>query len=424
MAGVGMMHWGITLAGVQNFGDLELLIFQTYSKMVTLHLNMAQLKKRIILLGTTWPFRSGGIATFNERLARALINDGNEVTIYTFSLQYPGFLFPGKGQYSDQPAPNDLDIRIKVNSINPFNWISVGRELRKLKPDLLIIRFWIPLMGPALGTIARCTGKNRHTRIIALADNVIPHEKRIGDLLLTKYFLHSIDGFVTLSHKVLDDLKRMVPKAPVIYTPHPLYDNFGATVSREDAIKNLNLDAGYQYLLFFGFIREYKGLDWLLSAFADPRIRKYRVKLIVAGEYYTSPEKYERIISENHLEEEVLLHTNFIADSMVPNYFGAADLVVQPYKSATQSGVTQIAYHFEKPILVTDVGGLGEIVPDGKVGYTVSPDYQAIANAILDFLENNRSTEFIQNIKLEKSRFSWEKMVETIDKLDDEIMKN
>lgn len=385
---------------------------------------MADVKKQIVLLGTTWPFRPGGIATFNERLARALISDGNKVIIYTFSLQYPGFLFPGKGQYSDQPAPDDLEIRIRVNSVNPFNWISVGRELRKLSPDILIIRFWIPLMAPVLGTIARIVRKNHRTRIIALTDNIFPHERRIGDLILIKYFVKSIDGFVTLSHKVLDDLKKLRPSAPVLYTPHPLYDNFGEAVSREDALKHLDLDPDYRYLLFFGFIREYKGLDWLLTAFADARIRKFPVKLLVAGEYYSSPQKYEQIIRDNNLEDHVVLHTRFIDDAEVPFYFGAADLIVQPYKSATQSGVTQIAYHFEKPILVTDVGGLGEIVPDGEVGYTVSPDPEDITRAILDFLANRRSSEFIQHIKAGKSRFSWEKMVETLQKLDEEILKN
>lgn len=384
---------------------------------------MTDTKKRIVLLGTTWPFRPGGIATFNERLARALISDGNDVTIYTFSLQYPSFLFPGKGQYSDQPAPDDLSIRIRVNSVNPFNWLSVGRELRKLAPDVLLIRFWIPLMAPALGTIARIVRKNRHTRVIALTDNVIPHEKRIGDQLLISYFVKSIDGFITLSHKVLDDLKRFRPDAPALYTPHPLYDNFGQAVPREEALEKLGLDPNFQYLLFFGFIRDYKGLDWLLTAFADPAVRKFPVKLLVAGEYYTAPQKYEQLIRENGLEEQVVLHTHFIDDSLVPYYFSAADLIVQPYKSATQSGVTQVAYHFEKPILVTDVGGLGEIVPDGKVGYTVAPQPEAISRALVDFLENRRTDEFVEQIKIEKKRFSWEKMIETFHQLDAAITK-
>jgi glycosyltransferase involved in cell wall biosynthesis len=389
----------------------------------TFAIDMTNVKKRIVLLGTTWPFRSGGISSFNERLARALISEGYEVIIYTFSLQYPNFLFPGKSQYSDLPAPEDLDIRIKVNSINPFNWISVGREIRKISPDMLILRFWIPLMAPALGTIARIVRKNKHTRVISLADNIVPHEKRIGDKMLTGYFVRSIDGFITLSHKVLDDLKKMSPSVPVLFTPHPLYDNFGEAVSRELALKNLNLDSKFRYLLFFGFIRDYKGLDWLLTAFSDPALRKFPVKLLVAGEYYTNSQKYDQIIKDNQLEDFVVLHTNFIDDKMVASYFCAADLVVQPYKSATQSGVTQIAYHFEKPILVTNVGGLSEIVPDGKVGYSVEPNPEAIVIALLDFLKHEHYEDFKKNIKLEKIRFSWGKMVETIEKLDDEILK-
>ncbi|MCK9413007.1 MAG: glycosyltransferase [Prolixibacteraceae bacterium] len=382
---------------------------------------MADIKKRIILLGTTWPFRPGGIATFNERLARALIAEGHEVIIYTFSLQYPNFLFPGKSQYSDQPQPGDLEIRIRVNSVNPFNWISVGREIKKLSPDLLIMRFWIPMMAPALGTIARIVRKNRHTRVISLADNIIPHEKRAGDEQLTSYFVESVDGFVTLSHKVMDDLKKIRPSVPVLYTPHPLYDNFGKAISREEALLNLNLDPGYKYLLFFGFIREYKGLDWLLTAFANPVLRKFKVKLLVAGEYYTKSVRYDQIIKNYHLEDLVVLHTNFIADNMVPSYFGVADLVVQPYKDATQSGVTQIAYHYERPILVTNVGGLGETVPHGKVGYAVEPNPEAISEAIVDFLEHDREEAFVANMRIEKRRFTWEIMVETIDKLDNEI---
>jgi glycosyltransferase involved in cell wall biosynthesis len=317
-----------------------------------------------------------------------------------------------------------LDIRIKVNSVNPFNWIKIGMELKKLKPDLLIIRFWIPLMAPALGTIARIVRTNHHTRVITLADNIVPHEKRVGDKLLTNYFIGSSDGFVTLSHKVEEDLRLIKPSIPVVYTPHPLYDNFGVARSRDEALKDLNLDPNFRYFLFFGFIREYKGLDWLLSAFAKRELRDYPVKLLVAGEYYTSSEKYEQIIRDNHLEEQVILHTHFISDNQVPSYFGAADLVVQPYKSATQSGVTQIAYHFGKPILVTDVGGLGEIVPNGKVGYSVSPNPVAIAEALLDFVQHDRTAAFKENIQTEKKRFSWNKMVETIENLDEEILKN
>jgi len=373
------------------------------------------LKKKIILLGTTWPFRSGGISTFNERLTKALIDNGDEVINYTFSLQYPSFLFPGKTQFSDQPAPEGLDIRIKVNSVNPFNWLSVGREIKKIEPDLLLIRYWIPFMAPCLGTIARIAGKNAHTRVIAIADNIIPHEKHIGDNLLTRYFTKSCHGFVTMSRSVLNDLKRFRPNAPMVYTPHPLYDIFGKIVSREKALKRLSLSADFRYLLFFGFIRDYKGLDWLLEAFGDEKLRAFPVKLIVAGEFYTSSDKYLKIINEKKLNDHVILRTDFIADQDVANYFGAADMVVQPYKSATQSGVTQIAFHYNKPMLVTNVGGLGEIIPHGKVGYVVKPGPEAITDAIFDFYSNNQRDFFTSNVIAEKEKFSWGAMVETID---------
>jgi glycosyltransferase involved in cell wall biosynthesis len=377
--------------------------------------NPTALKKKIILLGTTWPFRSGGIATFNERLTRALIDNGDEVINYTFSLQYPSFLFPGKTQFSDQPAPEGMDIRIKVNSINPFNWLSIGKEIKKLKPDLLLVRYWIPFMAPCLGTIARIARKNNHTKIIAIADNVIPHEKHLIDNLFTRYFTKSCNGFITMSRAVLNDLKQFRPHAPMIYTPHPLYDIFGKIVGRELAIQRLKLDSQFRYLLFFGFIRDYKGLDWLLEAFGDEKLRRFPVKLIIAGEFYTSSEKYLQIIREKDLTDHVILRTDFIADLDVANYFGAADMVVQPYKSATQSGVTQIAFHYNKPMLVTDVGGLGEIIPHGKVGYVVKPGPEAITEAIFDFYQNNRGDFFTDNVIREKEKFSWGTMIETID---------
>jgi len=381
------------------------------------------LKRKIILLGTTWPFRSGGIATFNERLTRALIDNGDEVIIYTFSLQYPSFLFPGKTQLSDQPAPEGLDIRIKVNSINPFNWISVGREIKRLKPDLLLVRYWIPFMSPCLGTISKIVRGNHYSKVIAIVDNVIPHETHFIDNVLTRYFTNSCNGFITMSRAVLNDLKQFKPLAPMVYTPHPLYDIFGNIVPREQAIKHLNLDPDYRYLLFFGFIRDYKGLDWLLEAFGEEKLRQFPVKLIIAGEFYTSSEKYLQIIREKNLTDYVILRTDFIADQDVANYFGAADMIVQPYKSATQSGVTQIAFHYNKPMLVTDVGGLGEIIPHGKVGYVVNPGPEAITEAIYDFYKNDRNEYFTANVISEKEKFSWGTMIETIDIVYENINK-
>ncbi len=392
-------------------------------KILPLPENLTALNMKIILLGTIWPFRSGGIATFNERLTRALIDGGDEVINYTFSLQYPSFLFPGKTQLSDQPAPEGLDIRIKVNSINPFNWLAVGREIKSLKPDLLLIRYWIPFMAPCLGTIAKIVRLNRHTKIIAIADNVIPHEKHLIDNILTRYFTNNCDGFITMSRSVLNDLKLFRPQAPMVYTLHPLYDIFGKIVPREQALKKLDLDPGYRYLLFFGFIRDYKGLDWLLEAFGDEKLRQFPVKLIIAGEFYTSSEKYLQIINNNKLSDHVILRTDFIADHEVAYYFGAADMVVQPYKSATQSGVTQIAFHYNKPMLVTDVGGLAEIIPHGKVGYVVDPGAEGITEGILDFYKNDRGAFFTENVIREKEKFSWGTMVETIEIVFENIKK-
>jgi D-inositol-3-phosphate glycosyltransferase len=378
--------------------------------------------KKIVLLGTTWPFR-GGLATFNQRLALALQSAGYEFTAYTFKLQYPSFFFPGKTQFTDQPAPEGLDIRVEVNSINPLNWISVGRKIKRERPDLLIVRYWIPFMSPCLGTIARIVRRNKHTRILTIADNIIPHEKRIGDSFFTWYYTHSSDGFITMSRAVLKDIKRLRGQAPMAFTPHPLYDSFGKIVSREHALKELKLDPSFRYLLFFGFIRDYKGLDWLLEAFADKRLRQFPVKLIVAGEFYTSAEKYYHIIKEKKLSDHIILRTDFIADNEVAYYFGASDMVVQPYKSATQSGVTQIAFHYNKPMLVTDVGGLSETIPHGKVGYVVNPDPKAIAEAIIDFYKNERREYFTQNVISEKEKFSWGSMVETIEIVYNNILK-
>ena len=370
---------------------------------------------KILIVGPAWPYR-GGIADFDERIAREYIKKGDEVEIFTFTLQYPSFLFPGKTQYSPDPRPEDLDIKRKVNSINPFNWIKVGRELKKKNADLLIIKFWLPLMAPCFGTIARIVKGNGKTKVVSILDNIIPHEHRPGDKILSKYFVSSIDAFIAMSKSVYDDLKSLNDKKPCLMSPHPIYDNFGTAVSREEAIGSLGLDPSAKYMLFFGFIRDYKGLDILLKAIADERIKNSDIKLIVAGEFYNNSETYFELEKQLGLEGKIIWRTDFIADEQVKNYFCASDIIVQPYKTATQSGVTQIAYHFEKPMLVTNVGGLPEIVPNGKVGYSVEPEAKVIADAINDFYSNGRYTEFVDNIKEEKKKYSWDRMLENVDK--------
>lgn len=381
--------------------------------------------KNIVILGPAHPYRGGGITTFNERLATELQHQGYTVTIYNFSLQYPSFLFPGKSQYSNEPAPGHLNILRKVNSINPLNWLLVGNELKQLKPDLIIVRFWIPLMGPALGSILRRVKKNRHTKIVAITDNIIPHEKRPGDKPFTKYFLKACDAFITMSEKVLQDLKAFEPNKPVIQIKHPLYDNFGTAISLSAARTKLGLPEKDFVILFFGFIRHYKGLDLLLEAIGIIKQEQdssflQKTKLLVAGEFYEEEEKYQQLIDQLAIREMVLMKTGFIEDKDVKNYFCAADLVIQPYRSATQSGVTPLAYHFEKPMIVTNVGALPDYVPDGIAGIVCEPNARSIANAI-EQMEKKTAAYYIPSVITEKKKYSWTVMVTELIKLTDSI---
>ena len=369
---------------------------------------------RVVIIGPAYPLR-GGLATYNERLARAFQEAGDEVRLVTFSLQYPNFLFPGQTQFSAEEGPADLDIEVSLNSVNPLSWVRVGRKIRSERPDVVVFRFWLPFMGPALGTVARLVHSNDHTRVVAITDNVIPHEKRPGDGLLTRYFLRACDGFVTMSRSVLGDLERLgFGKLPALYRPHPLYDNFGPIKPKNLALKALNLPDTLGYLLFFGFIRAYKGLDILLEAFADARLVALPIKLIIAGEFYEDVAPYEELIQRYDLEKRIIKATDFIPNERVVDYFCAADLIVQPYKNATQSGVSQIAYHFERPMLVTDVGGLAELIPDGVVGYVVPPTPAAIADAVVDFYVNHREQGFSAGTREEKKQFSWSVMVSAL----------
>jgi D-inositol-3-phosphate glycosyltransferase len=368
---------------------------------------------KIISLGPAHPYR-GGLASFNDRLALQFTEEGHEIEIFTFRLQYPRILFPGKTQYTDGPPPEGIRISRRMNSVNPLNWISTGLMIKKAKPDILLIRYWLPFMGPCLGTIARIARSNSHTVVICIFDNVIPHERRPGDRLLTKYFTGGIDGGIVMSGSVLDELNSFRTGIPVRLNPHPLFDNYGMLVSREEALSALHLDSEYRYLLFFGFIRAYKGLDLLIKAFADKRLRKKKLKLIVAGEFYEDDNPYRQLIKLYDLENDVIIHDHFISDNKVSLYFSIADLVVQPYKSATQSGVTQIAFHYEKPMLVTDVGGLREIVADGVCGYVVEPLPEDIAEAVIDYFENEREKQFTEGVRKEKAKFSWDKMTASI----------
>lgn len=363
---------------------------------------------KIAIIGSAYPYR-GGIAAFNERLAQQFQAEGHEVEILTFTVQYPNFLFPGKTQFSTASAPDDLKIRRCVNSMNPLNWFKVGKELRRGSYDMVLFAYWMSFFAPCYGVIAR---RLKNTKRIALVHNMIPHEKSLLDRLFPPFFVKSMDGFLTLSKSVMEDVCRLdKDNKPKCFAPHPVYDHYGDKEPRETALAHLGLDPRSRYMLFFGLVRAYKGLDWLIEAFADNRLRQYPVKLMIAGEFYEEKEKYLELIKTKGLEQEVIVHDSFVPDDRVKDYFNAADLIVQPYKSATQSGVTQIAYHFEKPMLVTNVGGLDEIVPDGKVGYAVKPEVSCIADALADFFGNERYDDFKEGIASEKEKYSWSKLV-------------
>ncbi len=377
------------------------------------------MSKDILMLGPAWPYR-GGLASYNERLARAFMEAGHRVRIYTFTLQYPSFLFPGKTQFSTSPAPEGVSIERKVNSIYPVNWVKTGNAIREMKPDMLLVRYWLPLMGPCFGTIARRARKNRHTVALALLDNIIPHESRPGDRLFTRYFVRSMDGFMAQSRQVLEELNQFNTSRPSVFSPHPMFDNFGQPVDRLIAREGLGLDPKGKYLLFFGFVRRYKGLDLLLEAMLSDKLADPFLKLIIAGEYYEDREYYRKWLEHEKLRDRIIEFNQFIADEDVFKYFCAADLLVQPYRSATQSGVAQIAYHFELPMVVTDVGGLPEIVPDGKVGFVTRPDPEDIAEAIHRFFAGDYAESFRHNFREEKKRFTWDRMVKAFLALEQE----
>ena len=393
--------------------------------------------KKIIIIGPAYPLR-GGLASYDERLARECQVAGFKTEIYTFSLQYPGFLFPGTTQYSSEPPPTDITIKVRINSVNPMNWISVGNELKKLQPDIIVVRFWLPFMGPCLGTILRRVKRNKHTRVVCIADNVIPHEKGRGDKFLTKYFFRAVDAFITMSEKVMVDLKKLAPATPAKFVLHPLYDNFGEPVSKLEARKKLGLPEQARIALFFGFIRKYKGLDILIDAmkilkekvpYSSPNVYKEvielkrnttRIKLLVAGEFYEDEKPYLEQIKRLRIEDEFFMRTGFIPDSEVRYYLCAADCIVQPYRQATQSGVTPLAYYDQRPMVVTNVGGLPDLVPDRKAGMVAEPNAKDLADKILLCFELGQDF-FAPHLSELRKKYSWANMVQAIVELAEKI---
>jgi glycosyltransferase involved in cell wall biosynthesis len=372
----------------------------------------------IIIIGPAWPFR-GGLASFDQRLCRAFKEEGHACSIYSFSLQYPGFLFPGTTQYSSDPQPAGIEIHSVINSVNPINWMIIGNRLKKEAHDLIVVRYWLPFMGPALGTILRRVQRNRKTKIIAITDNVLPHEKRPGDSSFTKYFLGSCDAYITMSDSVMDDLRKFEKTKPAKLVIHPLYDNFGEIISKTSARKflheklQINISEEEKIILFFGFIRKYKGLDILLRAMAEPVMKDSGIRLLIAGEFYENQSLYQKLIDDLRIEKQLILKTDFIPDAEVRYYLCASDAVIQPYRHATQSGVTPLAYHFEKPMIVSNVGSFAEQVLHEQTGLVTEPEPGALANAILRFYELGEEY-FIPHLRTEKKKYSWKNLVNTI----------
>jgi glycosyltransferase involved in cell wall biosynthesis len=367
---------------------------------------------KIVILGTANPYR-GGLATFNERLALEFQSQGHDVTIFNFSLQYPNFLFPGTSQFLENPHPDIVPNIRKVNSVNPFNWIKVGFELYRLRADVVIFRYWISFMAPCYFVIASILKMNRFSKIFTIVDNAISHEPKFYEKTVSRLFFWVSDFFLTMSEKVRIDLSSLTSK-PSILTLHPLYDSYSLPKSKSEARTNLHLPIDQKIILFFGFIRDYKGLDLLLEAMSSPEIKDQNIKLVVAGEFYANREKYESMVSSLRIENQLYWHTDFIPDAKIADYFSAADALILPYKASTQSGVTQIAFYYDLPIIATNVGGIKEMVENNTHGLIVDANAQSISKGILNFYANDNREIYRQNIARDKSNYSWAAFVEAI----------
>lgn len=374
---------------------------------------------KISFLSTIYPYR-GGIAQFNANLLEELSKE-HETQAVTFTRQYPNFLFPGETQFvTENDKVEPINSIRSLDSINPLTWGKTARLINKFEPDILITKYWMTFFGPSLGTVAKKM-KSKTVRI-SILDNVIPHEKRFFDTPSNKYFLNNNDGFVVMSDSVLADLLSIKPNAKYIRVDHPMYDHFGEKLKREEACRQLNLDPSKKIVLFFGFIRDYKGLDLLIEA-TSMLSDDYCV--VVAGEVYGSFEKYQAQIDQLNLGGRIRLFNHYIGDHEVPLYFSAADVCILPYKSATQSGITSIAMHFELPIIATDVGGLKELVLHEKTGLIVAePKSDLIASTIRAYFDERKKEVFIQAIAAEKEQYTWKHFADRLCEFSEEIRRS
>ncbi len=373
---------------------------------------------KIVIVGTAYPLR-GGIAHYNALLARHLATRHTVETI-TFKRQYPSFLFPGKTQDESGDLPSVQAAPQLVDSINPLNWLRVGRIIAAKKPDLLIMKYWLPFFGPCFGTIASVVRRRAGAKVLFICDNVIPHERRPGDVLFTRYAFHRADCFLVQSDAVERELLRYFPGARFAHVPHPVYENFGSALSKEEARRRLGLQSK-RIVLYFGYVRSYKGLHLLIDAMkiaSGALGGPDELTALAVGEFYDGEQSYREQVQRLGLKESVRFVPEYVPNDKVALYFSAADVVVLPYLSATQSGIAQIAYNFDKPLIVTDVGGLAEVVRDGVSGLVVPPaNPQALADAIRSFYAPGKEQQFIAGVREEKKNYSWERVVTAIEDL-------
>ncbi|MBF8295246.1 MAG: glycosyl transferase group 1 [Bacteroidetes bacterium] len=368
----------------------------------------------IVIVGTAYPLR-GGIAHFNALLYKHL-SKHHRVDIVTFSRQYPTILFPGKTQDEKGGQEGAVPSEQLIDSINPLTWIKAANAIARKKPDLLIFKYWMPFFGPCFGTIARLVRRKTGAKVLFICDNIIPHEKRPGDMVFTRYAFNAVDAFIVQSASVERDLNAFLPGSRYALVPHPVYEIFGSSLAKTDARAKLGI-RDERVILFFGYVRRYKGLHTLLDAM--PAILKsLKVKLLVVGEFYDDEQKYRQQIAENNLQNDVVVHSDYVPNEEVSLYFSAADVVVLPYITATQSGIVQIAYQFDKPVIATDVGGLAEVVLNNRTGFIVKPAApQEVADAVVRFYEGKREQEFVKNVREEKKKYSWDNLIQAIEKL-------
>lgn len=363
----------------------------------------------VVFLGPAYPYR-GGIASFTERLAHQYKLEGWKVKIFTYTFQYPKILFPGKNQLREDKPNYELDIERTVHSIRPSTWRATKNKILDLKPNLVIAPHWNPFMSYSLAAIL----KKLSIPKVVLVHNLYPHESGYFDTSLVNRIMKVDAKFLTISKSVLAQVQTNYPSVEVSQYPHPYYDHFGASVDKVIAADKVDLPPDRDYLLFFGLVRPYKGLSQLLSAFAKIANKYPNLDLLVAGEFYESVDIYNRIIENDKLESRVIIRDQFIPDRLVSAYFSIADLVMLPYISATQSGVGQIATHFDKPILVTDVGSLGQMTHQGKTGIVVESNSHSIATGIEAFFDQQLTDSLIQNIQQLKKEISWEGLYQHI----------